>query len=225
MNRKKYITLTVMLSLLGMNNVYAESCNMEIIQDFQGIKNIYEIDYKYSIEQKSYTIILKYSTNSIYEYQIYDIENIECKKINNTTKECYNFKPGKYSYEVYGKNSSCKQTVKIGDFEIKELKNYSTDPLCDGIKEFVLCQGDYYKDMDYETFVSRVKTYKRTKQEKIEKENLQKQEEEKNKTQKQIKTYIEENLIQIIIIIIFIILVTITSIVGYKTIRKSRRLE
>ena len=164
MTRKKYLILTAMLSLLCVNNVHANTCNMEIIRDFQEIKNIYEINYKYDVEKSSYTIILKYSTNPIYEYQIYNVENLECEKTNNKTKECYNFKPGKYSYEIYGKNNNCKQTVKVGDFEIKELKNYSNDPLCDGIEEFVLCQEDYYKDISYETFVSRVKTYIKTKE-------------------------------------------------------------
>lgn len=230
MNKKKYITFSVLLSLLCMNNVYAENCNMEIIQDFQGIQDIYKINYRYNVENESYTIILKYSTNPTYEYKIYDkdrkeIKDLECNNINSTTKECHYFKPGTYKYDIYGENNTCRQTVKIGDIQIKELKNYSTDPLCKGIEEFVLCQKDYYKDLDYETFVSRVNIYKKTKQEKIEKENIQRQEEQKNAKKNQIKEYIEENLVQIIIIVVFVILLIVTLVVGYKTMRKSRRLE
>ena len=52
MNKKKYIAFSIMISLLCINNVYAEDCIMNIIQDFQGIENLYNIDYKYDIEKK-----------------------------------------------------------------------------------------------------------------------------------------------------------------------------
>ena len=40
------------------------------------------------------------------------VERIEEKTWNNSYT----------NYEIYGENSNCKQTVKVGDFEIKELK-------------------------------------------------------------------------------------------------------
>ena len=225
MIKKKHIALILILSLFSVDNVYANTCNMRLIKEFKKISNNYNIDYRYNIEKESYTVILKYSTNSKFDYQIYGIDELECEQINSTTKECHNFKVGKYNYGIDGKNEECEQNVKVGEFEIKELKNYSNDPLCIGIEEFVLCQKDYYKDMEYETFVSRVNTYKKTKKEKEEKEEIIKKEEEKNALKNNIKTFIEKNKLEIIIVIIFIVLVTISTIVMIKSSRKSRRLE
>lgn len=225
MKKRKYIALTLILSLLSMKNVYANECQMNLIRDFKKIENQYKIDYRYNIDKQSYTIILNYSTNKNYEYKTYDVENLECEQINITTKECHGFKPGIYRYQIDGENSECKQNVKVMNIEIKELNNYSNDPLCNGIEEFVLCQKDYYKDIDYETFVSRVNTYRKTKKEQEENEKMKQQESEKNNIANKIKEYIEENFVQIIIITMFIILIIISTIVIIKSSRKSRRLE
>lgn len=234
MKKRKYLLLTLIVSLLCINKVSAEECLMKIINDFEEVENRYKVDYRYNVERQSYTLIFNYAPNNIYDYRIYEVkgsnheqekvENIDCEQISETTKECHGFKIGTYRYEIYGKNNECEQTVRGIEIEVKELQNYSNDPLCEGIEEFVLCQKDYYKEMDYETFVSRVNTYKKTKQEKIE-EEIKKQEEQKPSTTKKINSYIEENLVQIIVVIIFIILLTISILVEYKITRKSRRLE
>lgn len=225
MIKKKHIALILILSLFSVDNVYAEDCKMDLIQEFKKVENRYKINYRYNIEKKSYTLILNYSTSKDYEYKTYDMENIECEQINTTTKECHGFKIGTYKYQIDGKNDECSQTVKVMDIEIKELKNYSNDQLCKGIEEFALCQKDYYKDIDYETFISRVKSYKKTKIEKEKLQEIKKQEEEKNALKNNVNTFIEKNKIQIIIVTIFIILVIISSIVMFKSARKSRRLE
>lgn len=225
MIKKKYIALIIILSLFSVDNVYADDCKMDLIQEFKKIENRYKINYRYNIEKNSYTLILNYSTSKDYEYKTYDMENIECEQINKTTKECHGFEIGTYKYQIDGKNDECSQTVKVMDIEIKELKNYSNDQLCKGVEEFALCQKDYYKDIDYETFISRVKSYKKTKIEKEKLQKIKKQEEEKNALKNNVNTFIEKNKIQIIIVTIFIILVIISSIVMFKSARKSRRLE
>jgi len=227
MIKKRYIALALMLLLINLNSngVYANSCKMDIIKEFANVENSYKVSYRYNIEKQSYTLILNYHKDKNFEYKIYDKEDIECEQINKTTKECHNFQPGKYGYEIYGENENCLQVVKVLEVEIKKLSNYSTDPICNGIEEFVLCQEDYYKEIDYETFISRANTYKRTKQKKQQKEEIEKQQNQNKKQQAKIKIYIEENLSQIIITGVFIILVIITIIVTIRTEKKSRRLE
>lgn len=212
-----------MLSLLSINKVYA-TCELDIIQRFEEISNHYKVNYRYNTEKKSYTIILKHAPNENYSYLLYDTDNLECEDINKTTRECHNFDVGKYEYEIYGENNKCKQTVKVASVEIKQLNNYSDDPLCNGIEEFTLCQADNYKDIDYETFVKRANIYKKSKQETLDEEE-KKQQEEGKITVNKISEYIRENLIQIIIITVFIILIAITCVITIKSSRKSRRLE
>lgn len=224
MNKKKYMALILILSLFCIDKVHAESCELKIIREFEKISSRYEVSYRYNIEKESYTLILKHSTNPNYTYKIYDIENIECEQINLTTKECHNFKPGRYSYAINGKNDECSTTVRGTYVEIKELQNYSSDPLCNGIEEFVLCQEDYYKELDYDTFVSRVNLYKKTKQEKTE-EKIKQQNTKEETVLSKIISFIEKNTIIILIVVILIISILIGTIVMIKSAKKSRRLE
>ena len=119
---------------------------------------------------------------------------------------------------------TCDDVLKTTILKLPKYNKYSEDPLCEGIEEFDLCNSTYDKEIDYDTFVSRVETYKRTKN-KNENINNDNDTGNNNKLLNNMKTYIEENLIQIIIVTVFIILVVITTIITAKSIRKSRRLE
>ena len=95
----------------------------------------------------------------------------------------------------------------------------SEDPLCEGNEDFVLCNPSYDKEIDYDTFVSRLNTYKKNKG------NNPSSSSNSVKEENAIITYIKNNLVSIITITIFIILVIITIILTAKSIKKSRRLE
>ena len=82
----------------------------------------------------------------------------------------------------------------------------------------------YEKEIDRETFESRVKTYIKTKEQHKEQETPKDNEKNENGLN-ELLLYIQNNLIQVIIIVIFIVLVIITTIVTIKQSRKSRRLE
>lgn len=219
MVKKKYIVLILMLSLLNINKTHAV-CSKEEIDTFKKIENKFKVTYEFNKGSKDYTLKFKTPNQSSFDYIIYTDVKLDCEKINEEETECYNFPPNTYDLAIIGLTDTCDDELKTLTLKLDRYNSFSEDPLCEGIEEFVLCQPTYNKEVDYETFVSRVNTYKKTKL-KEEQERLENETQQEN----EIITYIKDNFIQIIIITIFVILVIITTIVSFKSIRKSRRLE
>lgn len=223
MNRKKYIALTLILSLFSVDNVYA-SCTKELEKEFLKIKSQYKTTTTFDSNTKTYTAKIEKAINDNFAYASAIISEYECEKISDTVTECYGIKPGTTLYaNVIGTTDNCGGILKQDVIELDNLNKYYNDPLCEGIEEFVLCQETYGREIDRETFEYRIKTYKESKQQKIEEE--QKKNEEESNILNKITTYIKENIIQTIIIVVFIILAIISTIVMINTSKKSRRLE
>lgn len=224
MKKKKYIALTLMLSLFCITKTHA-SCTQEEKIEFNKIEDEYKIVQEINKENKTYTLKLIRTNPNMYDYVFYISGELICNDINETTAECYNFTPGTYRIEIKGQTNTCNDVLKEISLKLPKYNEYSENPLCEGIEEFVLCQPTYEKEIDYETFVSRVNTYKKTKQEKIENEIKQQSPQNDNKIINNIISYVKENLIQIIIITIFIVLLIISIVVTINQAKKSRRLE
>ena len=222
MNRKKIIISTLILSLFSINQVYA-SCTKEELEEFKKIEKEYKVTYEFNKATKDYTVTFNSPKTGIYDYIFRIDENKICKDIDELgiKTECYNISPGEYEIEIIAKTENCNDVLKKTTLKLPQYNNFSDDPLCIGIEEFYLCKSTYDKKIDYETFVSRVNTYKKTKENKDENQ-IEKHENTKNE---EIKKFIENNITKIIIITIFLILLIITMIVTIKSIRKSRRLE
>lgn len=220
MKKYKHIIFTISLFLICMTNTYA-ACTKEEINDFKRIEDEYTIKYKFNKSTKDYTVTFNIPMIEKYTYSLDNI--IEKAKFVSETETSFTFsdiKPGEYPINVVGVSSECDDILKTINLKLAKYNKYSEDPICEGIEEFVLCQETYDKEIDYDTFVSRVNTYKKSK-EKQENNKVEEKPKEENKVLK----YIEDNLIQIIIVTIFIILVLITAHITFKSIRKSRRLE
>ena len=224
MIKKRYLTLTLALSLIGMNKSYA-ACTQEQLDAFKLVEKEYKITYELNRSTKDYTVKLQENENNKYEYVF--SENLVKDKIlsveNNTTiiERVY---PGEYTVYIRSKEELCNDNLKTITIKLPRYNIYSEDPLCDGIEEFYLCQETYEKEIDRETFESRINTYKKSKEQQN-KQETSKDNEAKEKGLNELLTYIQNNPIQVIIVVIFIILVIITIIVTIKQSRKSRRLE
>lgn len=220
MNKNKLLLL-IPLSLLIPTIAYAD-CTKEEIQEFKEVEEDYKITYEFDKDTKLYSLTFYNPKSDLYDF-IGENDSIfsNCEVIDETKAKCDNIKSGTYNFEVVGLSETCNNTLKKVTLTLPKYNSYAEDPLCEGIEEFVLCQPTYDKDIDYDTFVSRVNSYKKTKQEK--------EEEIKPKTTDKeesiIIKYIKDNLFQIIIIVIFIIMVITTIILSAKSIKKSRRLE
>lgn len=221
MEKIKYSIFTIMLFLMFIANTYA-ACTEEEKNQFKKVEENYTVKYEFDKVTKTYTIYFKTPNPEKYRFQIYSEKKLECTKIEDNMSKCINFPPDEYDIEIIGTTNTCTEALKTINLKLPEYNKLSDDPLCKGIEEFVLCSPTYNKEIDYETFVSRVKTYKKTKEKKEPQENNVVEE---NTFFENILEYIKENLVQIIIILAFTILLTITMIITAKSMRKSRRLE
>lgn len=222
MKIRKYIIFTFILFLTLITHTYA-ACTQEEINEFKRIEDEYKVTYEFNKTTKDYNVYLHMSKPEEYSYMFFSTEKINCSNQENTKLKCSGIKPGEYEIGVASHTKSCIDILKIIVLKLPKYNTYSEDPLCNGIEEFVLCNPTYSKEIDYETFVSRVNTYKNTKN----KENEIKQPEEltHNEILDITIDYIKDNLVAIIVIIVFIVLLIITIIITAKSIRKSRRLE
>ena len=218
MKKTKYIILLISLSLLFPCTTYAD-CSNDELNFFKEHEEEYQVTYEYDKEIGSYDIVLSKPENSPFSYVIKTDYDYDATRRDATTIVCGKFSGGNYEIVLKGKTDECYETIKIFTIKLSKPNKYYGDPLCEGIEEFVLCKETYDKEIDYDTFVSRVEAYKSSKQEEI--PNVTK----KDDKFEEIKSYLEDNLLQIIVVAAFAITVIITAIVTIKRVKKSRRLE
>lgn len=234
MNKLKITLLTLLLLIILPITVKAD-CQ----SDFKAIEDQFKVTYEYNKDTDDFTITLVSPDYEKYEFGFkpghlnkykytYSITN---KTI---TRKLAGYKEDTYYYLIVGADGSqCDRTMfKNEEIRLKKetviTKNkYSDSPLCEGNEDFVLCQKDYDKEIDEQTFESRLKTYKESKENdttpKIE------QEKDDNKEKKSIFSniiiFFKENLVYSIVIIAFAIIIITTIVVSIKFAVKSRRLE
>lgn len=221
MIKNKKLLSIISLSLLIPTIIYAD-CTKEEIDNFKKIEDDYKVTYDFDKDTKLYTLTFYSPNPDLYDF-IGEDETVfsNCEVLDDNMAKCSNIKPNTYNFEIVGVTTNCNETLKKIEITLPKYNGYYNDPLCEGIEEFVLCQPTYDKDIDYETFVSRVNSYKKNHQSKPIDNNTKEEVKEENK----LIQYIQDNLFQIIIVIIFIVMIIITIILTAKSIKKSRRLE
>ena len=218
---KKFLIFTLVSLIVNTNIIYAE-CTTKDTEYFKSIEDKYQITYDFDKETKTYILNLSYGDISSFSYVILG-DNID--GINSTvTKDkiiITNVIPGEYTIHITGATESCNDIVKTEEITIPKYNEYAFDPACEGIEEFVLCSPTYDKELDYNTFISRVNSYKKSK---ANDDNKKDNTEEKLTITEWLKNnsqYIIYGVIGIIGLIIIIIIVKVI----YNRERKRRRLE
>lgn len=208
----------------------------DCISDFKEIEKDFKITYEYNEETDDYTITFFNPSYERYSYAQTSWEEIRnSKRIANGKSQTIiveHYKDTKYYYKIKSLYEGCNQvTVKEDTIELKNYNPYSDSPLCEGNEEFVLCQKDYDKKIDEETFKSRLDTYIKTKEEKEsstaeeKNDNNSNTKETSNNIVKKATSYIETHLTEIIIAVTVIVILIIAAILYIKKIIKGRRLE
>lgn len=226
MKKNKYILLTTMLFLFNIQPTFA-TCTQEEINNFKKIEDEYTVKYEIDKSTQKYNLYFTATMPQQYYYKIYTDEALNCDAQSDTTIKCADFVSGKYEVQIIGVTKSCNDALKNIIINLPKYNKYSESELCKGIEEFVLCNAAYEKEIDYETFVSRVETYKKTltKKEEQNKPIEEEKDEQKNELLNNIINYIKNYWLECLIVMVFIVLVIITIIITAKSIRKSRRLE
>lgn len=222
MNKLKYLLSLAIVFIVLPNIIYAD-CTVEERKHFKEIEDEYKVTYEFNKDTETYDITLFNPEPETYDYLIFDEKIFEkCETINENETKCKNIPSQDINMEIVGITDTCTDSFKEVVIYLLKRNNYWEDPLCEGIEEFVLCQPTYDKEIDYDTFVSRVNTYKKTKQREAAKEDNDKKQ---NSILNKAFDFIKENIFQLIVGIIFIIVIIVTIILTAKSIRKRRRLE
>ena len=218
---KKIITIILVSLIINTNIIYAE-CTTEEQEYYKSIEDKYQTTYVFDKESRTYTMTLTYGDMSTFSYTI-DNDAIEYANTEVLADRIVisNLIPGKYGISVVGVTNSCNDVFKTDEITLPEYNQFAYDPICEGIEEFVLCSPTYDKEIDYDTFISRVNSYKK---------NKANQDKTDNNTEEKptIKEWFKDNYIYFIYAIIGIIVLIIIALiikVIYNHERKRRRLE
>lgn len=224
MNKFKYLSFILIVFAMNIHTVLA-SCTQEEINTFKRIEDDYTVKYEFDKSTKTYNLYFTAIKPKEFYYKIYAEKKLNCTVSTETSVKCIDFAPGGYEIQIVGVTDTCNDVMKKIILELPKYNKLSEDPLCEGIEEFVLCNPTYDKEIDYETFISRVNTYKKNHKEEVEIPIEEEKEENINQIIDYIINYITNNWFDIIIISVFVILLIITIVVAYKNARKSRYLE
>lgn len=225
MNKFKYLSSILIVSVMNIHTVLA-SCTQEEINTFKRIEDDYTVKYEFDKSTKTYNLYFTASKPELYDYVIRYNEKLNCEEVNDTLSKCMGFKSGEYTIQIIGKTQTCNHLFKEFTLKLPKYNKLSEDPLCEGIEEFVLCNPSYEKEIDYESFVSRVEIYKKKNKPATE-DNLTGTNNKKDENEIITKAinYLKDNWIEMTIVLIFVILVVITTVISIKSARKSRYLE
>lgn len=217
---KKVITIILVSLIINTNIIYAE-CTTEEQEYYKSIEDKYQTTYVFDKESRTYTMTLTYGDISTFSYSI-EGDGMEIANIEVTDKIIVsNLAPGQYIAFVVGLTDSCNDVFKTEEITLPEYNQYAYDPVCEGIEEFVLCSPTYDKELDYDTFISRVNSYKK---------NKANQDKTDNNTEEKptIKEWLKDNYMYFIYAIIGIVALLIIALIVkviYNHERKRRRLE
>ena len=217
---KKIITIILVSLIINTNIIYAE-CTTEEQEYYKSIEDKYQTTYVFDKESRTYTMTLTYGDISAFSYSI-EGDGMEIANIEVTDKIIVsNLAPGQYIAFVVGLTDSCNDVLKKEEITLPQYNQYAYDPVCEGIEEFVLCSPTYDKELDYDTFISRVNSYKK---------NKANQDKTDNNTEEKptIKEWLKDNYMYFIYAIIGIVALLIIALIVkviYNHERKRRRLE
>ena len=226
---KKNIIVTILFLTFPIV-VYADCTS-----DFKAVEKDFKESYKYNADTDDFTIILVNPDYEKYTFGFHnkdEIKNVEMKyNGKQVTVTVKNYKGTKYDYVFVARYNECmNQAAKSGSIELKKYNPYADHELCKGNEDFVLCQRDYDKAIDEETFKSRLETYTKTKENESTTNDIVDNNENNNGNNKatifdNILNYIHENTVEAIIIATFTVVLIAGLIIYTMKSIKSRRLE
>ena len=218
---KKIIMITLVSLIVNTDIIYAE-CTSKDTEYFKSIEDKYQVSYEFNKDTRTYTMSLIYGDMSSFVYNVAGdgIEDINAKLVDNKLI-MGNLIPGQYIVYIVGASDSCNDIFKREEITLPQYNQYAYDPACEGIEEFALCSPTYDKYIDYNTFISRVNSYKKNKANNTIPDNNIKEE-------NTVLEWLKDNYLYFIyavigIVALFIIILIIKAI--YNNERKRRRLE
>lgn len=224
MKHIKYILLMFIFLIFPLN-AYAK-CSDEDKNLYNQYKDKFKVEKTFNKDTLTYNVKFYNPMPDSFKYDGNFISSdiYSCIDDNNGIITCDRGYVGNYIIRVVGITPNCNDELDKFELELSFNKYYN-NPICEGIEDFVLCDPTYGKEIDYDTFVSRVNTYRRTK---TEEQSKIEEEPKENKVKvffENILEFTEDNLGLIILAVVAIIILIILIIMIIKSYKKRWKLE
>lgn len=221
----KYILFLLLIIIIPINKIYADCIKEE--ENIERFKREFKVTYEFvkeASEYGGYILTIYNPDRHNYKYKMYKDKDTVCNEENEYYTKCYYYMPGEYIVDILSTSNTCKEILTKIYFKLP-YNIYSKDPVCSGIEDFVLCDPTYDKEIDYETFLSRVEVYKQSIQQQDEDLNIEPIDEIRVSLKDKIMDFIIKNIFIIVTIIIAIILLIILIVSMIKNYKEKWRLE
>lgn len=158
----KRISLLLLLTfLIPVTSVSGYYCKFSEISRYKSLASNISTTYDYVEKNNKLTFSI---TLVNLNKELYIVDMTTEKVYNYTSNELTisGYAPGTIvKYAVYTTNPNCSDTLLYTVRVVLPYYNpYYSDPICDGVSDYIYCQKWYNNNLDYDTFISRVKAYK-----------------------------------------------------------------
>ena len=158
---KRICLLFLLTFLFPITNVKGYYCKFSEISRYKSLATNISTTYDY-IEKNGKLTFSVTLVNLNEELYIVDTTNEKVYKYDGKERTISGYAPGTVvKYEVYTNNKDCSDTLLYTIRIVLPYYNpYYSDEICNGVENYIYCQKWYNNNLDYDTFVSRVTTYK-----------------------------------------------------------------
>lgn len=158
---KKKIIIFLLMLIIPTNNIEGFYCKYSDIAKYKGLASNITTFYEYIENENNLTfsITLVNLNENLY---IVDATSDEKYYYDNNELTIYDYEPGQVvKYKVYSTDENCANevlyTIRV---ILPDYNPFYMDPVCDGISNYVFCQKWYKNNLDYDSFVAKVNSYK-----------------------------------------------------------------
>lgn len=130
---------------------------------YKGLASNISASYEYV--EKDGKLTFSITLNNLSE-ELYIIDAVTQKRYDYKSNEITidNYEPGQtVKYEVYATNKFCSKdllyTIRIN---LPGYNPYYSDPICEGLTDYIYCKKWHKHDLKYESFVKKVQDYKQS---------------------------------------------------------------
>ena len=158
---KRICLLFLLAFLIPITSVNAYYCKFSEISRYKSLASNINTTYDYVEKNGSLTFSITL-VNLNKELYIVDMTTEKVYNYNGNELTISGYKPGStVKYAVYATNQNCSDTLLYTVRVVLPYYNqYYSDPICEGVSDYIYCQKWYDNKLDYDTFISRVTAHK-----------------------------------------------------------------
>lgn len=207
MKKIKIMLIVFILMLINYENVLAE-CSSEEVQVLK--EKASNIEIKLELQENvegefgyydTHNLIINNMTEEFFIYSEYDGQSYGIRDANSEGQIIFvDYMFGKHLFKIY--SQKCGMLISIMEVDVPRYNSFFKDPLCEGISgdDLAVCNKWYDGDLNYESFKSAVENYKR----------------ENNEDEKDMKSFISDNVLKILVLSGAVILMIVVLVVLRK---------